>query len=147
MVNTNHWQIRIVQLLSVVGIVLAYYLMLFHKGEITVPCGANDIFNCGAVSGPAAPYSEINNIPVALLGFVGYIVIFLSTWLPSWVPMLQDWVKYLLFLFTGFGVAFTGYLTYIEAFVLKAWCLYCVYSAVIILLMFFLSISYLRSRQ
>ena len=37
----------------------------------------------------------------------------------------------------AFGVAFSAYLTYLEAAVIRAWCQYCVASAIIITLIFF----------
>jgi uncharacterized membrane protein len=37
-------------------------------------------------------------------------------------------------------VAFSAYLTYLEAFVIHAWCQYCVISAILITLIFFASL-------
>ncbi len=45
------------------------------------------------------------------------------------------------------GFLFSGYLSYIEAFVLKVWCIFCVAQAIIITIMLLLSIILLRSRQ
>ena len=38
------------------------------------------------------------------------------------------------------GGLFSAYLTYLEAFVIEAWCQYCVISAIIITLIFFASL-------
>jgi uncharacterized membrane protein len=41
---------------------------------------------------------------------------------------------------SGVGVTFSAYLTYVEAFVINAWCQWCVISAVLITLIFLASI-------
>jgi uncharacterized membrane protein len=45
---------------------------------------------------------------------------------------------------SGAGVAFTAYLTYLEAFVLHAWCRWCLGSAAIIVAIFVTSLLGLR---
>ena len=75
----ENWQIRIIQLLALPGLIVAYYLWLFHNGTLMTTCGVNELFDCGQVSGPTAPYSSIGPIPIALIGMIGYIVIFLLT--------------------------------------------------------------------
>ena len=45
-------------------------------------------------------------------------------------------IPFLLFGGALFGVLFSGYLTYLEAAVIKAWCRYCVASAIIITIVF-----------
>ncbi|MFQ5436417.1 MAG: hypothetical protein ACE5FD_16255, partial [Anaerolineae bacterium] len=62
------WQIRLIQLLSVPGMIVAFYLLLFHKGSLVSACQVNSIFDCGQVSGPDAPYSALGPAPVALIG-------------------------------------------------------------------------------
>ena len=52
----------------------------------------------------------------------------------------------LLLVFSGIGFAFTVYLTYLELFVIKAICRWCVGSAVIITLIFFVALLDWRRR-
>ena len=42
------------------------------------------------------------------------------------------------------GLGFSGYLTYLEAYVINAWCQWCVSSAVIMVLAFFACLPELR---
>jgi uncharacterized membrane protein len=45
---------------------------------------------------------------------------------------------------SGLGVLFTGYLTYLEAFVIHAWCRWCLGSAAIIAAIFLAALAGLR---
>lgn len=140
----SDWQIRIIQLLTIPGMLLAFYLLLFHNGDLIVVCsGGWD--DCGAVSGPDARFSSVGPIPVALIGLVGYAAIFLTTWLRDWVPLVDDYQPELLVGLTGLALLFSGWLTGLELFVIHAFCRYCLVSAAIIVVMFVLSVTFLRS--
>lgn len=143
--RTEDWQVRLVQLLAVPGLFVAYYLLLYHNGDLLAACSATGWDDCGQVSGPDAPYSAIGPIPVALIGLVGYAFIFLLTWLKDWLPLLQEYLPELLVGVTGLAFFFSMGLTGLELFVIHALCRYCLVSAVIVTVMFGLSISYLRS--
>jgi len=139
------WQIRLIQLLSVPGILLAYYLFLYHEGVLIIGCAVDGLFDCGQVSGPTALYSSIGPVPVAFIGLTGYAVIFLLTWLQDWDIALMEYLPELMVAVTGFAFLFSLGLTLLEVFVIGAFCQYCVYSAVLVTLLFGLSISYLRA--
>jgi uncharacterized membrane protein len=49
-----------------------------------------------------------------------------------------------LFAMASIGLVFTAYLTYLEAFVIHAWCQWCLVSAALVALIFLLSIPGLR---
>ncbi|MCA9969881.1 MAG: vitamin K epoxide reductase family protein [Anaerolineales bacterium] len=143
--RTDDWQIRIIQLLSVAGILVAYFLYLFHEGSLIGVCTASGWDDCGQVSGPDAPYASVGPIPVALIGLIGYVVIFLLTWLRDWWPLLDEYLPELMVGITGLALLFTAWLTGLEIFVIHAFCRYCLVSAAFVLVMFVLSLSYLRS--
>ena len=73
-------------------------------------------------------------MPVALIGLIGYIGIFLSLLLPD-----RDEVRLATLVMTVIGVGFSGYLTYREVFTLKTICEECATSAVLMLLLFLLA--------
>ncbi len=139
------WQIRVIQLLAVPGLILAFYLLLYHNGDLVNACGPSNWDDCGKVSGPDAPYSSIGPIPVALIGVVGYAIIFLLAWLKDWWSLLDDYTPELMVGLTGFAFLFTVGLTALELLVIHAICRFCVISAAIITVMLVLAISYLRS--
>lgn len=142
------WPVRFIQLLAVPGMLVAYYLYLYHSGSLYTTCTVNDLFDCGQVSGPGSPYASIGPIPVALIGLVGYAVIFLLVWLQDWINLIEDNLPELIFAVVGLAFLFTLGLTLLELIVIHAFCQYCLYSAAIVLIMFILAITYLlRSRQ
>lgn len=143
----ENWQIRLIQLLALPGVVVAYYLWLFHNGTLMTTCGVNDLFDCGQVSGPTAPYASIGPIPVALIGMIGYITIFLLAWLQDWVHFIDDYMPELMIAVVGMAFLITLGLTLLEFFVIHAFCQYCLISAGIVLVMFILAIMYLRSSR
>ena len=144
MIASESWQIRLIQLLAVPGMLLAHFLYLFHEGNLVNVCTASGWDDCGQVSGPGAPYASIGPVSVALIGFVGYAVIFLLNWLPAWSSWLEAYLPELMLGVTGVALLFTLWLTALEIFVIHAVCRYCLVSAVIILVMFVLTVSLLR---
>lgn len=141
------WQLRLIQLLSVPGMLLAYYLYLFHEGVLIVGCKVGSIFDCGTVSGPGAQYASIGPVSVAFIGLTGYAVIFLLVWLRDWENPLMDYLPEIMIAVTGFALLFTLGLTALELFVIHAFCQYCVISAVFVVILFGLAVSYLRSAK
>lgn len=141
----ERWQARLIQLLSVPGLLVAFYLLLYHNGSLVATCSIGTWEDCGLVSGPDAPYSSFGPIPVALIGLIGYGLIFLLTWLADWLAPVEDWLPELLIGTIGLALLLTIGLTALEVFVIHAVCRYCLVSAVIILLMFILAVGYLRA--
>lgn len=141
----HDWQVRIIQLLAIPGLIIAFYLLLYHNGNLVSVCRPSGWDNCGLVSGPDAPYSSIGPIPVALIGLVGYIAIFLVTWLKDWWSLLDDYSPEILVALSGIAFLFSLGLTALELFVIEAICRFCVLSALIITAMLVLSVSYLTS--
>lgn len=139
------WQLRLIQLLAVPGLIISYYLLLFHNGDLIAACGVGGWDDCGAVSGPDAPYSSIGPVPVALIGLIGYAAIFLLAWLKDWLPLLEEYLPEIMVGTVGLAFLFSLFLTGLELFVIGAFCRYCVVSAVIVTVMFVLSLSYLRT--
>lgn len=140
----DNWQARLIQLLAVPGLLISFYLLLYHNGVIAEVCRASGWENCGVVSGPDAPYSSVGPIPVALIGFVGYAVIFLVTWFAPWSAIVDRYQPELLVGLTGLAFMFSLGLTALELFVIHAFCRFCVISALLVTAMFILSISFLR---
>jgi uncharacterized membrane protein len=140
----DNWQVRLIQLLAVPGMLLAFYLLLFHNGKLIDVCTASGWDDCGKVSGPDAPYSAVGPVPVALIGLIGYGLLFLLTWLKDWLALVEDYLPELLVALTGIAFLFTLGLTALEIFVIHAICRYCVVSAVIITIMLGLAVHYMR---
>ncbi len=141
------WNVRIIQALAVLGIVVSYYLYLFHEGVLSLTCTVNTWLDCGKVSGPQGEFSSIGPMPVALLGLLGYIAIFAVIWLADWSSWVRSYQRELLAGLVGFAFLFSLGLTALEAFVIHAFCQYCLYSLAIITGMFVLMLFSFRKNQ
>ncbi len=110
--------------LALVGIAIAAYLTWVHYEGISPVCTTG---GCERVQ--ASTYAEIGPIPVALLGLIGYVLIFASLFVGGEIG------RALTFMLTLAGFAFSLYLTYLELFVIDAICQWCVASAVVMSLL------------
>ena len=118
---------RAMVVIAVLGLALASYLVYVHYSGTRPACTAGDA--CLKVQ--TSVYSKIAGVPVALIGLIGYIGIFLSLLVPD-----RDEVRLATLVMTVIGVGFSGYLTYRELFTLKTICEECATSAVLMLLLF-----------
>jgi uncharacterized membrane protein len=127
--------------LALMGVFLALYLCMYKWGVITtLPC---TIGGCEAVQN--SPWSTFLGRPVAEWGLGAYLTLFVIALL-GLQPRFANarWVALALFGISAVGVAFSSWLTYLEAYRIQAWCQYCVASAILVTLIFFLSIPGLR---
>lgn len=119
----------VILILSVLGFLLSVYLTYLHYTEgNTAFCSQGS--DCDAVR--QSSYSSILGIPVALLGAIGYVLIFWFTLVS--ITKKVRWL--LLYIISLAGFVFSVYLTYLEIFVIKAICPYCVVSAIIMTVIF-----------
>jgi uncharacterized membrane protein len=133
-----------IALLALVGCFVALYLWLHALGVGgPLKCGTG---GCDTVQ--TSRWAVLLGLPVALYGVVGYfaiLVVALAALRPAALVQPQ-WNLLLLGLATA-GVLFTAYLTYLELFVIHAICRWCVGSAVIITLIWIVSLLSLRSPE
>jgi uncharacterized membrane protein len=127
-----------IAILALAGFFISLYLQLFKIGMIgTIACGTG---GCETVQ--LSPQSRFLGVDVALIGVIGYLII-LGTGMAALTPRFAGWswpVRVLPWL-TGGAVLFTLYLKYLEFFVVRAICRWCVASAVIIVTVFGLSVA------
>jgi uncharacterized membrane protein len=132
------WWFEIV--FAMIGFADSVYLMWLKMSGGLAACGG--IGDCESVN--ASIYSQINGIPVALLGAGAYTAILLFLFLESRDDFIGDWSPMIVFGLSLTGTLYSIYLTYIEIAVLKAICPYCVVSAIAILIIFVISIARMR---
>lgn len=114
-------------------------LQLHYHRDASSFCNINATFDCDVVNRSA--YSEVAGIPVALVGLLAYLVI-----LGLAVFQRKKTETPALLLFLGFaGLAFSLYLTYVEAAVLQTWCILCLASLLSITLISLFSALQVRS--
>ncbi len=84
-----------------------------------------------------SPYSQIAGIPIATLGFGAYLAIFaLSSWEVRAQASLRPQLRLIVFGLSLIGLLYSAYLTYLQRFVIGAFCSWCVASAIIMSLIF-----------
>lgn len=136
--TSRDWLRLLSILIAVIGTAISGYIVLAELTNTATVCPQNSTFNCDLVQ--HSIYSKVGPIPVAYLGLAGYVLILLALLLEARIPFLQDRGRLVVFALTLFGVMFSGYLTAIEAFVLKAWCIWCLGSAIVMLVLFVVSL-------
>ncbi|RJO59244.1 vitamin K epoxide reductase family protein [Candidatus Parcubacteria bacterium] len=123
----------IVILLAIVGVVISAYSLKTHYSlEPSSFCNFNDTFSCDAVNQSWA--SEIVGVPVALIGLIGYGSLALGGLWLLFVKKITTFAWGAMALASGLGVVFSVYLTSAEIFSLKAYCLLCLISQLVMLL-------------
>lgn len=120
-------------LLSLIGFFVATYLYLFKIGRISgLACGTG---SCERVQ--TSPWASLFGQPVALYGVAGYLACLVAALVALQQPAdRRHWSDALLLAGASLGLAFTAWLTYAEAFLIHAWCRWCLGSAAIIVLLF-----------
>jgi uncharacterized membrane protein len=126
---------------ALIGLFVAIYLTYVETQSVQAFCGP--VGDCNAVQ--SSSYARLWGVlPVGLLGGFGYVAILAAWWIGrlktkwQWLFMYAPIALYGMALF---GTIFSVYLTYLELFVIKAVCIWCISSAVIITLLLFFSLE------
>jgi uncharacterized membrane protein len=119
----------VIAILSFAGIALSAVSLQRHYAKSASEfCDFNQRFNCDIVN--RSEYSEVQGIPVAAIGVLGYAALF---FLSAFRNSRAETPNRLLTASIA-GLGFALYLTYVEAYELKTWCILCVASQVMIFL-------------
>lgn len=127
----------VIAALALVGVFVALYLTLYKVGAIgELSC---TVGSCTTVQ--SSKWATFIGLPVAAWGLGFYLSVFAVT-LVGLQDRFVDSKPIALFLVasSGFGTAFSLWLTYLEAFVIKAWCQWCVVSAILVTCIFIASL-------
>jgi uncharacterized membrane protein len=116
---------RVIFILSLLGLAVASFLFYeYHiAGTIVCPTGQG----CDIVR--LSPYSSFFGISIPLLGIIFYLTMAILAVVRT--HSISSKIHTLQQLIAVFGVGFGIYLTYLEIFVIKAICFWCVISFII----------------
>ncbi len=117
--------------LTLLGLGVATYLTIAHYSGGTTICPLHG--GCETVQ--HSKYSQLDGIPVALIGLIGYILILGVLLAPS-----NETTRLVLVVLTVGGFGFSAYLTGRELFSIHAICPWCVSSAIIMTILACLSV-------
>ena len=130
-----------IALLAMGGLILALYLSLYKMGmigELTCSVGS-----CETVQ--LSKWATFLGLPVAVWGVGAYLAVLALALLglqPAWLESRT--ISWMLVGLNAWNVAFSGWLTYLELFVIDAICMWCVISAVLMVIILGLSLIDLR---
>lgn len=129
---------------SILGLIDAGYLSYSKLNSANLVC-SEAIGDCNSVN--ASQWSTLAGIPIAYLGFAAYAALILLILFGKKIKFIVAYADYLYFFITLVGFLFSAYLTYIEAFVLKTFCQWCLVSALMMTILFSISVIKLARRQ
>lgn len=125
--------------LAILGLGVALYLTFVETQDVAAVCGP--VGDCNAVQ--TSQFAKLFGfLPVGLLGAIGYVGI-----LAAWALARRSegisgrLAAVAMFGMALFGVLFSIYLTYLELYIIRAVCMWCLTSAVIMSLVLALSVG------
>jgi len=121
----------LIALLAIAGLVVSVLALKVHNMDPAAapPCAVSEHWDCGAVNHsrfavfPPRSFDEAPNakghLPVAIVGIAGYgLIALLALFGRLWTVLHL----------AEFGFMCACFLSYLEAFVMEKWCIYCVWS-------------------
>lgn len=125
---------------SLIGLADSSYLTAKHYLGTPINCS---IFNgCDTVT--TSPYSTVLGIPVALLGALYYLFFLLLSVL--YIDSKNEKILEFMARFSAVGVIVSSWFLFLQIFIIKALCLYCLISATSSTILFVLGFTVLRRK-
>ena len=126
----------VVAVLSLIGLFIALYLLAYSVGIVPLICGVG---SCEEVQ--MSEWAHVKGVPVPALGVGGYVALLIVALYGLQPDHADEKGPGLIMLgLATIGVAYSAFLTYLEANVIHAWCVWCVTSASIMTLIFLASL-------
>jgi uncharacterized membrane protein len=136
--NQNAIRVRwLLWILSALGFIDSVYLFVLKMTNNPTLC-IKGVGDCWSVNNSV--YSEILGIPISALGALAYLAIVFLIVLERRGGFWKNYSAMMVFGISLAGWIYSLYLTYLEIFVLRSICPFCVVSAVLMTLIFVLSI-------
>ena len=132
----DKWLYRGSVALTVIGLLVSIYMTIYKVTDNDGMClGSGD---CAAVN--ASRFSEVNGIPVAVIGMVGYAAILAVHVLEKRNAFFEKNGMLLIFGMGLTGFLFNVWLIYVEIALIKAFCPFCVTSQIAMTLIFIIAV-------
>ncbi len=126
--------------LALLGIIDSVYLTIkYYEGSIS----------CSIISGCqevlVSRYSAIYGIPISIMGIVFYLGLLIMV--GFYLFHKKSWILKILNLLASLGFIFSLYLTYLENFVIRSLCQYCLLSALISTIIFIINFIIMKKNK
>ncbi|RJP52879.1 MAG: vitamin K epoxide reductase family protein [Anaerolineaceae bacterium] len=132
----DKWLYRASIALAIIGLLVSIYMTVYkYTGNEGMCLGSGD---CSTVN--ASRFSEVNGIPVAVVGIVGYMAILGVHFLEKRNALFEKNGSLLIFGMGLAGFVFILWLIYVEIALLKAICPFCVASQAAMTLIFIIAV-------
>ena len=132
----DKWLYRFSVVLVVLGLLVSIYMTIYKITSNNKMClGSGD---CSTVN--SSIYSEVNGIPVAVFGIIGYLSILAVLVFEKRHPFLEQNGTLMIFGMALTGFLFSLWLVYVEIALIKALCPFCVTSQVSMTLIFIMAV-------
>ena len=131
-------------IIALAGVMIGIYLTLYKYGIIgALTCSVG---SCEQVQ--TSRWAVFLGVPVATwgIGFYAAVLVLAFAGIQQRFAASRALALAMLLL-TGWGVLFSGWLTYLEWRVINAWCQWCVISAVLVALLFVLALFDWREQR
>ncbi len=127
MVCMIKWLQPSIIVLAFIGLIDSLYLSYARFASVDLPCSVTN-GGCSVVA--ESPYAVLFGMPLAYLG----VLFYLSILIISLLIIFKSKIKHLsdaLLIITVLGALSSAYFLYLQGFVIKAFCIYCIVSAII----------------
>lgn len=131
----------IILAVALVGFIDASYLTASHYLNRDLPC----ILTKGCDVVTKSQYAEIADIPVAVFGMLNYLILFVAVL--RYREAGSSKALRVALLFSSAAFLFSLWLIYVQAFLLSAYCFYCMVSASSATVIFILILTLWRYRR
>jgi uncharacterized membrane protein len=132
---------KVIWIAAFIGLAVSGYLAyvkLFHQPIYCTP-GLGD---CVTVN--SSQWSVLWGIPLAVFGMLSYLAVLFLVFFGQKIAFLTRYSRLIVFGIGTFGFLYSLYLTYLELFVLKAICQWCLVSALCMTVIFIASILWIK---
>jgi uncharacterized membrane protein len=131
----------VVLALALIGIADAFYDSYMIYGGQPLWCPP-PIDGCNIVA--SSPYARVFDVPLGYVGLVYYLYMFGLAALLAFDPFSRG-LRFGAILYAATGVGFSIYFMYIQFTFIHAFCIYCVISGVLTVLLFIAALSHFRA--
>ena len=120
----------LILIFAFLGISDSAYIAKSEMSNTPLICNVDSIFDCNIVA--ASQYSHIFGIPLSVFGIIFYSFVFIIAAIELFI--FNRLLRRALQAISIIGIIASLYFTFLEIFIIKALCVYCIASAVITLL-------------